>query len=910
MSKLYKIENIVKQLIWCLILPVAFNAFALIGNVAIKPSGIKSWVLPIGIFSIFFFLIIIYISLKVRMRKNEMSYSRDRFFDKKDLVFILLLLVISLCLRLPMYGTFQRWDSGEYFYRIGEACYNYDFTFDKFLNGFNICSHINYGFSGLVGTFMFIAPYSYRVINVVQIICGILAVICLYTILKKKWLLSGRRAFAGALMISMIPIYLGLSTYLTPDFFIFIFFVYALFFQTLGYHIAEGFMMILMVFCKENCALIVLGYYGMSILYTFFKGKAGIKDRFIRVIRSSSFWVAAATACMFLGAFLMVNDKWVADSGNAEKAFVYSRVFIIIRIKQMFFTHFSVIMTMLSLVAMFVIVFKIRKKLSERKLFSDDYMKSLFGLMAAMAFVFLMGVIFHTAITARYDIYFVGCLGIFMLILLNILCLYYENKKISVLYYVITGILSVLFMIESFISIDPLARHWFKQLDLGKGYTISYESEYQDYMGDSLVYNYQYSWMDKAFDALLKDMDYTADKGVYFPFSQYDSGSGIHFAGNGRFYRVAWDSDRKERCYYLKDDDSYTPINTYYLDDYDTYFPYKDLFYDEYIDNSFVPDKGVYTSVNYYCDGDSYLDRLDCYFYRGNKKHIDKGTGRLEYYDIYKKDSFDGGVSVDEIIRSETDPTGSPPESALKTARELLDENYESFFSQVEELYNYKYGMSSEIIQIGVHDRVDVQPMDGVEAGFTVKDKSGRVILSKERISVTVGGVGLIDEIDAALMDMNIDEDRTIEYTVPEHVLGLEDYAGQTVDIDIHVYNIMCLYENKLNEAQLVKLYNDSFDYIWNYYKKILISDIIKSHKEKYDSGDTSAPDQNLSEVRAYMDSYIASLGITEDEFVNDYAHISKEEYEEALVILADSADEMDALYDKLEASYDKAAEY
>ena len=254
--------------------------------------------------------------------------------------------------------------------------------------------------------------------------------------------------------------------------------------------------------------------------------------------------------------------------------------------------------------------------------------------------------------------------------------------------------------------------------------------------------------------------------------------------------------------------------------------------------------------------------------------------------------------------------TGSPPESALKTARELLDENYESFFSQVEELYNYKYGMSSEIIQIGVHDRVDVQPMDGVEAGFTVKDKSGRVILSKERISVTVGGVGLIDEIDAALMDMNIDEDRTIEYTVPEHVLGLEDYAGQTVDIEIHVYNIMCLYENKLNEAQLEKLYNDSFDYIWNYYKKILISDIIKSHKEKYDSGDTSAPDQNLSEVRAYMDSYIASLGITEDEFVNDYAHISKEEYEEALVILADSADEMDALYDKLEASYDKAAEY
>ena len=905
MSNLIKKKNIIKQLIWCMVLPVLFNLFALLGDVAIKPESLKNYIMPVGFFVLFFVLVLIYICIKLKIRKSEEIKIEKHVISKKDILFVLILLGITIGLRIPMYGTFQRWDAGEYFYRIVNACYEYDFTFDKFLNGFNICSHTNYGFSGLVGTFMFLAPYSYRVVNVLQMTCAILAIICLYFVLKKKWRLSQGRAFAGALMISMVPVYLGLSTYLAPDFFMFVFFVYALFFQTYGYHIAEGFMMIMLVFCKENCVLIVFGYYGVSILYTFFKEKAGFKDRIIRVLKSSSFWVAIATATAFLSAFFMAADKWYGDAGNSTKAFVYSRVYIIIRIKQMFFTHFTSIMTLVSLVVMFVIVFRIRKKLREKKLLSESFLKSLYGLMAAMAFICMMGIVFHIAVTARYDVFFVCCLGLYMIILLNILCLYYDKRKMSILFYVITGSLSFLFMIESYISMDPLARHWFTQLNLGKGFTISYESEYQNYMGDSLVYNYQYSWLDKAFDEMLRDLDYTEDKGVYLPFYQYESGSGLHLNGNSRFYRVAWDPVKKERCYYRMGDESVTPIYTYYIDDYDTYFPYKDLFYDEYIDNNYVPDKGVYTSVQYYSNGEKYLDRLGMYFYKDKKHHVDKGTGRLDYYKIYKKDSYNGSMSVDEIARKETDPTNNSSEEDLKIAKGLLNGEYDTFYDQVNELYNYKYGMNSEIIQIGVNERNDIQPMDSVEADFTVTDKDGNVIIFKDRISVTAGDVGLIDEVDSALLDMNVGEDRTIEYTVPEHTLGLEEYAGQTVYISIHIYGIPCIYENKLNNAQLENLYSASFDSIWNYYKKLLVSDIITKNREAYDNGETEPlSEEKYNEVKDYMSEYMAEMGFTEDEFLGDYAHISKQEYEKSLIILANSSDELDALYQELDLAY------
>ncbi|MCR4845823.1 MAG: hypothetical protein K5865_03705 [Eubacterium sp.] len=910
-----KIRRIIKQLIWCMFLPVIFNTFALVGNVAKRPDSFGKLFLPVLIYTIFAVFIILYLVLTIKLRNNyeylKSAADKNEGIVKKDVYFVGLLIVAAVLLRAPMYGTFQRWDAGEYFYRIVDACYDYDFTLKGFMKSFSICSHTNYGFSGVIGSFMFIAPYSYRIINVLQITLSVLAVLCLYSVFKKTWKLPSSKAFMGALMVNMIPVFLGLSTYLSPDYFIFVFFVFALYFRSKSLHIMEGFMMILLVFCKENCAVIVFGFYSVSIIYSFIKGEKGLKNRIANVLKTPSMWVAAVTGILFMLVYFKNANSWSSDSGNAEKAFTYSRVYVIIRIKQMFFTHFTSIMTLVCLVCMFIIVFRIRKKIKEKQLLDGAFLNSLFGLMFAMAFMCAIGVIYHIAISARYDTFFVGCLAIYMIVLLSILCLHYNNRKMSAVYYVITGVLAILFMTESFVTIDPLARRWFEQLDLGRGYTIDYESEYKDYMGDSLVYNYQYSWLDKSLDAMLKDIDFDGSKAVYLPYKQFDTGSALHLAGNSRFYRVGWDDVKKERCYYRPEDTSVTKINSYYVDDYKTYFPYKDLFYDEYMDENTITDEGVYTGIKYYGGCDKYLDRLEQYFYHDPKTCVDKGCGRLEYYKVYKKDSYDDALSVGEVIDNSSYTDNPTYKQDLAVAYDILNGNYDVLKTQVDELFNYKYGLNSSIIQIGVHDRVDIRPMDSVSADFTVTDDKGNEIIRRDRMSVTVGDVGLIDEVDSALQEMEIGDSETVEYVVPENVLGLEEYAGQTVYINIYVQDILCIYENQLNQAQLVNLYNSSFDYIWNYYKNLLICDIIDKNKEAYENGitDYESEDARLS-VESYMSEYLETHSFSENDFLNKYAGISPQDFEKAKVILANSKDELDQLYEKLEASYWNAPGY
>ena len=907
MSKLVYVKKVIFQLMCCMLFPVIFYASALMSDISIKPDSFRKWIIPLSVFGFFIMLFLAFVFLKIKTRSVALDRGSNISIDKRDIIFIAILIIVTLSLRIPMYGTFQRWDSGEYFYRTGEACSRFDFSFDSLLNGFKVCAHSNYGFSMLGGTCMFISLYSYRLVNAVQIVLSVLAVLCLYSVLKNMWKLSSGKAFSGALMVSMIPIYLGLSTYFTPDFMMFVYFIFAIYFQSKGYHILEAFMMILMVFCKESATLIVAGYYGFAMLYIFLREKNGFVKKIKAVVKSREFWIAGISCIIFVVSYFTSTAKWNEDSGNADRAFTYSRVYVIIRIKQMFFTHFTSIMTVVTITAICIILFKIFKKLKGKPLFTDTYMKSLIGLIGAMSFICAISVVYHIAVSARYDVYFVGCLAILMVILLNILCMHYGSRKINVFYYVLTGILAFLFMIESYVNIDPLARKWFKQLDLGRGYTIGFESELEDYMGDSLVYNFQYAWLDRAIDQMLRDSDYNGDKGVYVPYSHVGPNQAIQLDGNGRFIRVCWNDEKKERDYYLYGED-FTPVNALYIDDYHDYFPYKDTFYDEYLDKNTLKEEGVYASVPYYADVDDYLPRIDYYFYHGEKKHVDKGTGRLPYYDIYKKDSYMGAPSVNEIIDSSIDPTNVVTEKDISVADSIMNGNYDSFYEEVDVLYNYKIGMNLKMMSHSIHDRVDVRPMDGIMADFVATDENGNEILRKEWMGVTVGGYGLIDEVDEKLQEMNVGDDATVEYIVPDKVLGLEAYTGQKIYINIHVESIACEWSNPLNELQLEEYYRESFDYVWNYYQDILIDNVIKEETENYNNGSTEVVSQeSMNRVNEYMDEYMAGHGFDEDTFISDYARISAADYEKAKIILANSTEKLDELKEKLDAAYTAA---
>ena len=58
------------------------------------------------------------------------------------------------------------------------------------------------------------------------------------------------------------------------------------------------------------------------------------------------------------------------------------------------------------------------------------------------------------------------------------------------------------------------------------------------------------------------------------------------------------------------------------------------------------------------------------------------------------------------------------------------------------------------------------------------------------------------------------------------------------------------------------------------------------------------------------MSEYFESHGFSENDFLNKYAGISPQDFEKAKVILANSKDELDQLYEKLETAYWNAPGY
>ena len=63
------------------------------------------------------------------------------------------------------------------------------------------------------------------------------------------------------------------------------------------------------------------------------------------------------------------------------------------------------------------------------------------------------------------------------------------------------------------------------------------------FYGDYLIYNTQYTYIDRAYDYILKETGYEADWNIIIPTS---NGNFI----NGNMYRLNWDDKRKRRVFY------------------------------------------------------------------------------------------------------------------------------------------------------------------------------------------------------------------------------------------------------------------------------------------------------------------------------------------------------------------------
>ncbi len=978
--RLKKIYSIMGQLTLVAMYPALFHAAAYLGEANFhKKYGMKPF--PLATFIIFGVMLVLTVITGIIFRNVITKSEEDKYEDakekKKGILCGTVLTLILILMRFPMLGTFQRWDAGEYFFTVGSSTYYYNLTLHDFFYQFGIAYHPNYGFSTFVALPLFFGHRNVMLATAWQIVFSILAVLALYEIFRKSIGMSSLRAMLSALAVGCVPIFLGLSVYCTPDYYMVLFFIFALYFGMKKWHVLETFMLLMMCFSKETSAVIVLGYYGVRILYRIFMKNetGGFLPRVKNVICSSELWVAFTTGALFVIGYLFNGSTWadrIEAGGGAAIDIGFNRPYAAMKVKQYLISNFAWVVSIIFILSVLVIIgryiYNRRKgapdkseeagarssaKMEEAGTKPTSEMESaaqqvssgaedikhrealiqsrncnmlLLGMMGAMACFAAVGILMHVSAIERYNIFFaVG------LVIIALLAEFTAFKGISfgknvsgdsdsqmafsnrfeLLQCFMIFIMCMVLGLESYITVDPVTRRIFPQVPIGH-HTMNYESEYMEYFGDGLVTNYQYAWIDKAFDKLLLDIDYDVNDTIFFPTPESGVVSGVQFEGNSGYFRVGWFPELKRRGYYdYEMSGNWQEMSIHAVSSDETWFPYSHYTTEEYMTDEFVTDNATLCFVPYFeklgVTEPPYLKCAGVRYHIGPRKESTVYRGTIAYYPMVIHDSYVEGIDIRMVCDGLSDRikgkafSGNPSEVDITDEPVLSDEEYQK---DIEAVYGYLASGYLKIDRINDDTMVDIDPLQSLYLDVELYDREGNLIElehSNKTATVKTGSGELLREIDEALVDMKAGETRDVQVKIPPRYPELEEYEGQTLTARLMPVKIACtLYYDidketedmlraRAKEIVDIRIINEEFHKT----QGILIDTVMKNVLDENDlsSGadivsEMAAECEPSEEVEKYFEQYLAGVGLSEEEFYNDYLRMSADEYKVCKYIL------------------------
>lgn len=908
-----KLYNVFWQLTLVAFYPVLFHILAFAGRSnQYKPTLFREKVFPASLFIGFILIFVFTLFLGFKAGKGADSKKNSKK-DIKSLLPFVLLIVFSIAIRIPMIGTFQRWDAGEYFYTIGTSVQIYKYSLRSFLNNFLIAYHLNYGFSTFVAMPLFISYRSAFAVTIWQIFFSILAIAALDRVFIIKLNFDEKQAALVSLVVGNVPIFLGLSAYCTPDYYMVLFFIYALYFNCRKKYILEAFMLLMMCLSKESAALIIFGYYGMRIAVRFFSIKGRLGDRFKDFFKNTDMWVALSIGSIFVIAMKVLGKNWAEKVGASASTFSdmdFNVIYTKVKIKQYILSNFAWILIIIAAVeTIYLVVRFIKNKLankSEKKSEiknkeksdiktegSENYMEAVkfeTGLIAAMICFMAFGILFHVAPHERYNTIYGVMLATYTF---TVLVMVLKNIK---LVSVISFATAVLLGIESFVTVDPLTKWKFKQVPISDTNTMNYESEYQEYFGDGLVTNYQYAWLDKSIDKMLQTIDYDTSMGLYFPELECGAEHGVHLEGNGGYSRIGWYPEEKKRDYYDYEMSGWEEFEIHAINGYTTFFPYSKVD-GTAINKDFWPYKAYLCFVPYFRElgikEDEYLCKAERYFYICPRESAESMGGELFYYPMLGKDQCYENVDLG-IVRDAVNYY-----SLNGVVNDSFSFEKEDFQKKIDSLFcnNIQENMVVNEVNEG-SVRTNVIPMDSLLLKLELYDSEGtRIPLGREPekgekiYNVKVGSGTLIEEIDSALMDMTAGEVRDVSFVVPPDYPELTEYAGQTLTVRIDFLSIVGNMTYEFDEGEEAAKYKNAVQEVYEVSKFQDIRNIIVDNMEGYNSLDKASIDTTY--VDNYFNGYFERAGITEKDFLEKYADMTEEEFIEYKRILSYCYDDL-----------------
>lgn len=468
----------------------------------------------------------------LNMRKSGKSISVF-FADSRGILITLLFCFLS---RAAQLSDTPRWDAAQYYKMLKDACQNFDFTLQSFLQCFSLFNHPTLGFAGLTAIGEFLMPSIYKGVLIIWLIITLITAYCLYKILEKllptcSWIYHS----IAACVAMSTPLVLGTFFYYQPDAGTVCFFVFTIYCYLYRKNLLMLFSMLLLIQTKE-IGIVILGGFAMGallgrIIYT---GKE--KNAFKRLTGffKEPLGICCILAALLLGTYFIIflhngGSIW-SISGSSEdfSTFSFQPAFILFKWKQFFILNFNWVIWGGNLILF--ITGKIRhykKKRPYSKLRRKDIVLAIF-MTAFFQMIFYCSYITYTL--PRYHVLIDYC-GVFLFVILI-----GRNFPKGNIRYVTSGFIGILLLTEAYTTIDPLSLCTFQNAETGNGRIIYEDYNKGNIQGDFCVYNHQINYLGMAYEHILRDVGYHSGMDVLVWNLAYN------YAINGEYY---WDTQSK-----------------------------------------------------------------------------------------------------------------------------------------------------------------------------------------------------------------------------------------------------------------------------------------------------------------------------------------------------------------------------
>jgi len=815
---------------------------------------------------------------EILLLKNASASGRE-ILSEKRFSYEWGIVIVCICTRLPLLTRMQRWDGGQYYYALGNACRNFDFTWESFWNSFRLAGHPTLGASFFWSVGEFLNPRGVLGVTAVNMVMTTAALLCIYRLLINYWTnMTCRQAFFATCVLTAAPLYYGTFSYVNVDYAMFLFFIFMVYTEYKNEYILMAFWLVMMLMTKEPAVVVAFGYFAARLLTELLESRRKRQSVFHRVCRCKWLWVGIFGALTYIcyivyqgslfiwGGNTSVSSLLQNASGQQPDGFGFDKGYIIHILKQIFILNFTWIFSALFILSL---ILCLRKRNREEKAGGS----SAVGLIGALSAFVVFNCSYMTAALCRYQV-----LPVMLVIIIAILISYrYLYPLIKPAYACSAAVIvGGLLLIQSFYSIDPLSNTLFSRLDTGNGFIL--QTDYNsDYYGDGLVYNAQYMGLDRALNQMLKEVGYDSSIQIFNAGTEI---AGVQLNGNTYRYRLRWDSSRKIREVYddASINDSGNAIRLISTQELFGKLPYQ---YDDFLDHSGgLADKGLVYFIPYY--GEDETEILDClkkYYFIGERKTVQSGQWEIAYYLLDKTDSFEGYSLSDFPEYQETDSR-----IIMHGIKEITDylENCEPDNSLVQKVTVRRLYGNYQVLPL-TEERTCLKENDVVHmicrAYFEDKEVPIQYFGNyADNIFTTLIGSGeLVEELEALLPGACLNEPLSIDYQVPDTYLAAGKYRGKIIHIEMEPLSISGTVE--LPQEAAAEAYLDAYHFCKEYRRNQELKSLSISNLHLLKDADSAEYHKTLNEIDVYYHQKAALHCREFEKMLEEYWGIDSLEY-------------------------------